>query len=112
MALTPTCDRCPTQNCQLVSVLGVEICNACLDELRAFLATPPGRRGDSTRSRYVDQALRVCAAKGLVTALEIAQANSEPRRRAYYRLIGLAKHGKLVHLGGGVFARPVVEAAE
>lgn len=105
MALIPCCDRCGTPNVQVVTVLDVDVCAKCVDDTRTFLATPPERSWPK-RSARVEQALRVCAAKGRVTDLEIALANGEKRRSAYFRLMGIVRQGRLVHVGGGVFELP------
>jgi hypothetical protein len=112
MAMVPTCDRCKIPDVQIVSVLGTDLCNWCIGDLRAFIAQPPLHRGVSARSSLVAHALRVCAAKGVVRDVEIAQVNQEPVRRAYYRLMGLARQGRVVHQGKGVFVLPQADAAE
>lgn len=110
--LTPTCDRCSTQNVQLYPVLDRQVCRLCLDETKAFLSAPPAARGATGRFKLTDQVMRTVQLHGRVTDRQIAIANSEPVRRAYHRLIGLTKQGRLVHLGHGEFALPRAEAAE
>lgn len=111
MALRPHCDRCGAADVQVVSVLGADLCNGCVADARAFIAKPPVRQVDTKKMR-TKQAVQLCLAKGAVSAADVAEMNGEPYRKAYHSLIGVAKAGKLVHLGRGVFELPRLAVAE
>lgn len=105
MALVPECERCKLQRVQLYPVLNKQVCRKCIKEVEVFLDTPPVSAG-SARHSYAEQAIRSAQARGYVSAREIATANNEPYRRAYFRLIKLSQSGRLVHQGDGMFVLP------
>lgn len=110
MAMKPHCDRCQAADVQVVQVVGKDLCNVCVRDLKSFLSTPP-LRDQRTRSARTDQAM-ACARRGQVSARTLAGVNQEPYRKAYFTLMGLARAGRLVHRGEGIFTLPVWEAAE
>jgi hypothetical protein len=102
------CDRCKTPGVQVFTVLGADLCNPCIADARAFLDTPITARRWNAR---FEQASAVCRARGTVDARLSAAATGEPYRRVYSAYMKLAKSGRLVHLGRGVFALPSQGAA-
>lgn len=112
--LVSHCDRCNHAG-QTVPVLGKDLCNACVVELREWMQPPPPKAIPSGRRRVsnrLEQAMHIVARNGYVSDTLLARANREPVRRAYFALMAIAKRGSLVHRGGGVFVRPQAEAAE
>lgn len=101
MACVFLCDRCAHQG-QLTTILGKDICAACITELHAWLVVPAAMKRGSKINR-VKQAQHMLLRNGYVSAEMMAEANNEPTRRAYWGLRALAKVGKLEDKGGGVF---------
>lgn len=52
MAKIIRCDRCQAENCQIIQVLGNDLCNGCVQALRSWieLGVPKSDRGTMWRS--------------------------------------------------------------
>lgn len=106
MATVHVCDRCRSIGVSVRAVLDVELCDACVADMREFIATPV----DVCSTSF---AMRIAISRGSVSVDDLSALTGEPKRKVYYRLRNLLKKGLLRALGGGVFA-PVrtQEAAE
>lgn len=108
--LQPVCDRCHRAG-QITQVLGVDLCNQCVDDARAWLRAPyivpRTARGHIDRELQARHMLARCRT---ITSARIASMSGEPRRRAYNSLMCLARKGRLRYLGHDTFALPQDEA--
>jgi len=115
MSLVPHCDRCQLPG-QVVQVLGIDLCNRCCEDAKAYLRKPfvfPLRKWrDGSRVNRVQQAANLLSHAQTFTADQIAEMTGEPRKRAYNSMMFLVRLGHLEHKGRGVFSAPKAEAAE
>jgi hypothetical protein len=105
MALIPHCDRCK-QPGQVIPVLGMDLCNGCVADAKAWLGRPYLVPARGKKIDRLAQASNLLDRMPRITASYVAEMSGEPVRSAYWGLMALAKRGVLVHLGDGVFERP------
>lgn len=106
--LVPHCDRCKLPG-QIVPILGADLCNRCVGDVKAFISKPfvfPVRKWrDGTRVNRVQQAANMLMHADTFTADQVADMTGEPRKRVYNSMMFLVRLGHIVHLGRGVFSR-------
>ncbi len=115
MATIVRCDRCLTTGCQVVQVLGHDLCNGCIGDHKAWV-----ERGIATRSnlRVKRGTYRVFIARllerdGCVTPDTLAEAAGVPRGPAHDALRHEKSCGRLGQDGVSRYVRPAAqEAAE
>jgi hypothetical protein len=111
------CDRCKTAG-QLIPLLGKDICNACVSDVRELLSQRPakavtrvGRSQKIARHTFREPVERALRVSGVACAHGIAAAHDVSYRTVYFAMIAMEKRGELVNLGNGRFGRPS-QAAE
>ncbi len=106
MALVVCCDRCGAARCQVVKVLGADLCNACIADFHLWVADGPRKR-TSTRPARRDWlgAIRAVAAEhGHVTPTLLAKHERTDRERAHWQCNYHVRIGRLVRSGTAVYA--------
>jgi hypothetical protein len=114
MAAIPQCDRCKNVKVQVVTVLGIDLCNDCVSAFRdwaagKFRACKDGRAAYRER---LGQCFMVISRDGYVTSSTLTELAGIPRTLSNAYLQNSAKAGRLRKLGSGRFGRPLQEAAE
>lgn len=116
------CDRCQAFSKQCETVIGADLCDQCMADLRAWVAAgtlrfKPARKkanGHSPRNAPA-VSLAACAlvadASGVVSARAFSEATQEDYRASYQRLRHLHRKGLIDRVSGSIY-RLKAEAAE
>lgn len=115
MATIVRCDRCLTVGCQVIQVLGADLCNACIDDHKDWVSRGlPVRRdnGRLKRGTYGAVIARLLARDGHVTPDTLAEAAGVPRGPAHDALRYEKGAGRLGQDGKSRYVAAVKEAAE
>lgn len=116
MATRSFCDRCSRANCQLVPVLGVDLCNTCIGDFGDWVAMGPAktRKTSIRRGEWPAVIAAAIAELGVVTPALLAERTNTTRARAHWQLNYQTRLGHIRSLGRARFAalRSEQEAAE
>lgn len=114
MSTVVRCDRCHDEGCQVVQVLGSDLCNRCIGEHHVWVAAGVNV---STRTRRMPngdwwRAIEMLLHRdGHATPDSLAVATGAPRAKAHWALRWAKGQGKLDQKGRVRFI-PKQEAAE
>jgi hypothetical protein len=113
MATVVHCDRCLMGGCQVVQVLGRDLCNVCVEQFGSWVDAGTNRQPRKGKSRvYVAAIRRLCASNGNVTPDTLAAVVGTTRTNAHDALRHWKGQGMLKQ---DVYGAPFtlrVEAAE
>lgn len=124
MSQVVCCDRCKSYNVQVVPVVGIDLCNACLKAFRVWAQgaeVERSKESDQRRKRSVVGGPRkvvaqILAEHGEVTPQTYGSVTQQGYRSAYFSLSHLSRNGVLekVKRPGNVvvFVAARAEAAE